>query len=73
MFVRLQECVITSDDVVDDEDEMVHYEFYAYTEPDNVVESLKDSSEEWEMKNLKSIKKVIKSHSDNSNFQHKID
>ena len=29
MHARLQECVITSDDVVNEEGEMVHYDFYA--------------------------------------------
>ena len=43
MHARLQECVITSDDVVNDEGELVHYAFYAYVEPVNAVEVLKDS------------------------------
>lgn len=40
---RLQECVITSDDVVDDESELIHYAFYADTEPVNAAEAFKES------------------------------
>ena len=43
MPARLQECVITSDDVVDEEGELVHYAFYADVEPVNATETLKDS------------------------------
>lgn len=35
--------MIISDDVVDDESELVHYVFYADIDPINVVEELKDS------------------------------
>ena len=40
---RLQECVITSYYMVDDEGELVQYAFYVDTEPINVVEALKGS------------------------------
>lgn len=43
MHARLQECVITLEDMVDDEGELVHYAFYADTEPVNAAEALKDS------------------------------
>ena len=43
MPARLQECVITPDDVVDEEGELVHYAFYADVEPVNAAEALKDS------------------------------
>ena len=43
MLARLQECVITSDDVVDDEGEMVQYVFYADVELVNVAKALKNS------------------------------
>lgn len=43
MSTRLQECVITSDDMVNDEGELVHYSFYADSEPVNTAEALKDS------------------------------
>ena len=42
MPARLQECVITSDDVVGEEGELVHYAFYADVEPVNAAEALKD-------------------------------
>lgn len=45
MLARLQECVITSNDFIYDEGELVHYAFYAGTEPVNVDEAFKDS--EW--------------------------
>lgn len=41
MHTRLQECVITSDNVVDDEGELVHYAFYADTKSVNANASLK--------------------------------
>lgn len=41
MPARLKECVITSDDVVDDEGELVHYTFYAYSEPVNAAKHWK--------------------------------
>ena len=43
MPARLQDCVITSDDVIDNEGELVHYAFYADVEPVNAAEALKDS------------------------------
>lgn len=39
----LQECVITSDYVVDDEGELIHYAFYADTVLFSVTEEMKDS------------------------------
>ncbi|XP_050897603.1 uncharacterized mitochondrial protein AtMg00810-like [Lathyrus oleraceus] len=48
MPARLRECVIKSDDVVDDEGELVCYAFYADVELVNVVEALKDSN--WKKK-----------------------
>ena len=44
MLARLQVCVITSDDVIDDEGELVNYAFYAYTRPVDAAKALKDSS-----------------------------
>lgn len=44
MYVRLHECVITSDNVVNDEGELIHYILYAYVEPVNATEALKDST-----------------------------
>ena len=43
MPARLQDYVITSDDMVDNEGEMVHYAFYADVKPVNATEALKDS------------------------------
>lgn len=43
MFARLQECVIKSDNMVDDEEELSHYAFYANIESVNVIKELKDS------------------------------
>ena len=43
MPARLQECVITSDDMVGEEGELVHYAFYADVEHVNATEALKDS------------------------------
>lgn len=49
--------MITSDDVVDDECELVYYAFYVDIETINVVEALKDSKWMHAMvKELKSIK-----------------
>lgn len=42
MSGRLQEFIITSNDVVDDEGELTHYDFYAYVESVNAVEALND-------------------------------
>ena len=43
MPTRLQECVIISNDMVDGEGELVHYDLYADVEPVNAAEALKDS------------------------------
>lgn len=43
MPIRMQECVIISYDMVDDEGELVHYAFYAYVQLVNVAGALKDS------------------------------
>ena len=43
LSARLQDCVVTSYDVVDDEGELVHYAFYVYVELVNAAEALKDS------------------------------
>lgn len=74
MPARLHECVIILDDMVDDEYELVHYTFYADTEPVNVVEALKDSrwteamvdeiksiedNDTWSLVRLPKVKKVI--------------
>lgn len=42
MPARLQDCVVTPNDVVNDEGELVDYVFYAYIEPMNMVETLSD-------------------------------
>lgn len=55
MSTRLQECVITSNDFVDDEGELVNYVFYADTEPVKIAEALKDS--EW----MKAMNEELKS------------
>ena len=55
MPARLQECVITSDDVVDEEGELVHYALYADVEPVNVAEALKD------LKCMKAMDEELKS------------
>ena len=60
MPARLQECVITSDDVVDNEGELIHYAFYADVEPVNAAEALKDSK--W----VKTINEEVKSIEDNN-------
>lgn len=43
MPTRLQECLITSNDMVDNEGELVHYALYADIEPDNIIGALKES------------------------------
>lgn len=43
MHAKLQECVITSYDMVDDEGELVNYAFYANIELINIAEEIKDS------------------------------
>lgn len=40
MPARLQDCMITSDDMINDDGELVHYPFYANNEPVNVTEAL---------------------------------
>ncbi|KAI5393034.1 hypothetical protein KIW84_060256 [Lathyrus oleraceus] len=62
MSERLQECPITSDDVVNNEGELVHYAFYADTGPVNVVEALKDSR--W----MKAMVDNVKSIEDNGTW-----
>lgn len=60
MSTKLQECVITLDDMVNDKGELVHYASYEDTEPVNVVGALKDSK--WMqamMEKLKSIEVKI--------------
>ena len=42
MPARLQDCVITSNDVVDNKGELVHYAFYGDVEPVNGAKTLKD-------------------------------
>lgn len=42
MLARLHDCVVTPDDEVNDEGEMIHYAFYADIEPVNVTKTLKD-------------------------------
>ena len=42
MPAGLQDCVITSNDVIDNEGELVHYAFYTDVEPVNAAEALKD-------------------------------
>lgn len=56
MHARLQECVITLDNMVNDEGELVHLAFYANSGLVNVTEALKD--QKWMkalMEDLKSI------------------
>lgn len=43
MFARLQECVITLDNMVNNEGELVHYAFYADIGPNNIIYALKDT------------------------------
>lgn len=43
MLARLHECVITSEYMVDDKCELVHYAFYENIEPVDATEALKDS------------------------------
>lgn len=42
MLARLHERVITLDDGVNDEGDLVYYNFYEYIKPINVIEALKD-------------------------------
>ena len=62
MPARLQDYVITSDDMVDNEGEMVHYAFYADVKPVNAAEALKDSK--W----VKTMNEEVKSIEDNNNW-----
>ena len=62
MPARLQDCVVTSDDVVDKEGELVHYAFYADVKPINVAEALKDSK--W----VKAMNEEVKSIKDNNTW-----
>ncbi|XP_058758225.1 uncharacterized protein LOC131631445 [Vicia villosa] len=43
MLKDKQECVITSDDAVDNEGELVHYAFYTDVKQVNAIKELKDS------------------------------
>lgn len=56
MLARLQECVITSDDVVNDKSDLVHYAFYADTASINVTEALKDSK--WMQAMIEELKSI---------------
>lgn len=56
MMLRMQECVISLDDMVNDEGKLVHYALYADTEPVNVVEALKDSK--WMQAMMKELKSI---------------
>lgn len=42
MLAILQNCVVTLDDVVNDEGELAHYAFCGYNELVNVIYALKD-------------------------------
>ena len=60
MPARLQDCVITSYDVIDNEGELVHYAFYADVEHVNAAEALKD------LKWVKAMNEEVKSIEDNN-------
>ena len=62
MSARLQDYVITSDDVVDNEGELVHYAFYAYVKPVSATEALKDTK--W----VKEMNEEVKSIEDNNTW-----
>lgn len=42
MLAKLQNCVVTPDNIINDEGELVHYTFYANTKPMNLTEEIKD-------------------------------
>lgn len=42
MLAKLQNSVVTLDNIINDEGELVHYTFYANTKPMNLTEELKD-------------------------------
>ena len=54
--------MITSDDVIDNDGELVHYAFYADIEPVNAAKALKDSK--W----VKEINEEVKSIEDNNTW-----
>ena len=54
--------MVTSDDVVDNEGELVHYAFYADVKPVNTAEALKDSK--W----VKAMNEEVKSIEDNNTW-----
>lgn len=56
MPARLHECVIISDDVVNDEVELVQYAFYENIEPLNLTEALNDSK--WMQAMMKELKSI---------------
>lgn len=62
MFARLHEYVITSDDMVDDEGELVHYTFYADTDLVNATEAFKD------LRWMRAMMDEIKSTEDNDTW-----
>lgn len=62
MPVRVQERVITSDDMVDDEGELVQYTLYVDTKPVNAAEASKDSR--W----MKAMMGEIKSIEENDSW-----
>ena len=62
MPARFQDCAITSDDVIDNKGELVHYSFYADVEPVNAAEALKDSK--W----VKAMNDEVKSIEDNNTW-----
>ena len=62
MPARLQECVITLDDVANEEGELEHYTFCEYVELVNAAEALKDSK--W----VKAMNEEPKSIEDNNTW-----
>ena len=62
MPASLRDYVTTSNEVVDDEGELVHYTFYADVEPVNAAEALKDSK--W----VKAMIEEVKSIEDNNTW-----
>ena len=62
MPARLQDCVITSDDVIENEGELAYYAFYTDVEPVNAVKALKD------LKWVKAMNKEVKSIKDNNTW-----
>lgn len=56
MPTKLQDCVNTSDDIVNDEEELVQYDLYADIGPINVIEVLKDSK--WMQSMMEELKSI---------------